>query len=44
MEVYVILTDGEEVLTRQKGIKESNDVSDTGTSFWMIGVIRYELY
>ena len=44
MEVYVILTDGEGVRTRQKGIKESNDVSDTGISFRMVRVIRCELY
>ena len=44
MEVFVILTDGEGVRTRDKGIKESNEVSDTGTKFRIVGVIRCELY
>ena len=44
MDVYVILADREGVRTRVKGIKESNEVSDTGTKFRMVGVIGCELY
>jgi len=40
MEVYVILTDGE----GEKGMEESNDVSDTMTRFWRVGVIGCDLY
>ena len=44
MEVYVRLTDGEGMRTREKGIEESNEVSDIGTKFRMVGVNEYELY
>ena len=44
MEVYVILTDGEGVRTRDEGIKESKDVSDTVARFRMVEVIGCELY
>ena len=44
MEVYVILTDGEGARIREKGIKKSNEASDTVTRSRMVGVIGCELY
>ena len=44
MEVYIILTDGEGMWTREKGRKESNNVSEIVTRFRMVQVIGCELY
>ena len=37
LEVYVILTGEEGMWTREKGIEELNDVSDTVTRFRRVG-------
>ena len=42
MEVYVILTDGEAMRTRENGGGEFNDIIDTVTRFRRVGVIGCE--
>ena len=42
MEVYVTLTDGESIQTREKNIKETHDIIDTMKTFQRVEVIRCE--